>query len=202
VPPNVVIQTKSAAGKDGYNAVKLGFGDARKAEKEGTEPRWRMNRARLGVFQHAGIEVPKLHLQEFRLQADELADYTVGQEVTASDLFRKGQFVDVVGTSKGSGFTGVMQRHNMAGAKASHGVHEAYRHGGSIGSSADPSRVFKGRRMPGQHGNTRVTVQSLQIIDVMPDKNLVLIKGGVPGCNGGLITLQQSVKKRNASKAL
>lgn len=203
VEPNTVIQKKTTASKDGYNAVKLGIDAARKSEKEGTEPRWHMNRAGLGVFKHAGIGVPCKTVREFRLTEEELALYPeVGGAVVAGDLFRKGQFVDLVGTSKGRGFTGVMRRHNMAGAKGSHGAHEYFRHGGSIGSSADPSRVFKGKRMAGQHGNARVTVQSLQVVDVLADKNLVLIKGGVPGPNGGMVMLQQSVKKRNATKAL
>lgn len=201
--PNVVVQTKTKLGKDGYTAIKLGFGDAHKFEKAGTEPRWRMNRPRLGVFVKAGIETPKLHLCEFRLKDDaELDGIAVGQELKVTDLFHAGQFTDVTGTSKGRGFTGVMKRHNFAGAKNSHGVHENFRHGGSIGSSAWPSRVFPGLKMPGQHGNVRVTTQNLHIVEVDAENNIMLIKGAVPGPNGGIVYVRRSLKRRNATKPL
>ncbi len=203
VTPNVVVQKKSKQGKDGYTALKLGYQDVHKHEKEGTEPRWRINRPRLGVFMKAGIETPKVHLREFRLKDDaELDGIEVGQTLAASDLFNAGQFADVTGTSKGRGFTGVMKRHNFAGAKSSHGAHEYFRHGGSIGSSAWPSRVFPGIRMAGQHGNAQVTVQSLHIVEVDAERNLMLIKGAVPGPNGGIVYIRRSMKKRNATKAL
>ena len=98
-------------------------------------------------------------------------------------------------TSKGRGFAGVMKRHNFAGFKATHGVHEYYRHGGSIGMCAWPARVFKNMKMPGQHGNRRTTVQNLRVVEILADEGLVLIRGGIPGPNGGLVMLQKSVKK-------
>ena len=194
VSSNVVVQKKSEAGKDGYAAVKLGFGLAHKFEKEGEEAKWRLSKPRVGVFQHAGIEIPRRHLREFRVAEDQLDGFEVGQELGA-DTFAAGDMVDVAGTSKGRGFTGVMKRHNFSGTKASHGVHEFYRHGGSIGCSAWPSRVFPGKKMAGQYGNTRVTVQNLRVHSVIPERNLVLIAGGVPGPNGGLLEVATAVKK-------
>lgn len=194
VSSNVVVQKKSEAGKDGYSAVKLGFGLAHKLEKEGEEAKWRLSKPRVGVFQKAGIEVPRRHLREFRVPEADLEAYEVGQELSA-ETFNGGDFVDVAGTSKGRGYTGVMKRHNFHGTKASHGVHEFFRHGGSIGCSAWPSRVFAGKKMAGQHGNTRVTVQNLKVHSVLPEENLVLVAGGIPGPNGGLVELATSVKK-------
>ncbi len=194
VSSNVVVQKKSEAGKDGYSALKLGFGLAHKFEKEGEEPKWRLSKPRVGVFQKAGIDVPRTHLREFRIPESDLEKFEVGQELGA-DTFNAGDPVDVAGVSKGRGFTGVMKRHNFHGTKASHGVHEFYRHGGSIGCSAWPSRVFPGKKMAGQYGNTRVTVQNLKVHSVLPEENLVLIAGGVPGPNGGLVEVTTAIKK-------
>ena len=199
VSSNVVVQKKSEAGKDGYAAVKLGFGLAHKLEKEGTEAKWRLSKPRVGVFQKAGIDVPRRHLREFRIPEVELEQFEVGQELGA-DTFAGGETVDVAGTSKGRGYTGVMKRHNFAGTKASHGVHEFYRHGGSIGCSAWPSRVFAGKKMAGQYGNTRVTVQNLKVHSVLAEENLVLVSGAVPGPNGGLVELKTAVKKGGRRK--
>ena len=191
---NVVVQKKSAHGKDGYSAVKVGFGDVKKLEKEGKEPKWRISKPRSGVFLKAGIEQPKRHVREFRVTESELDKFEVGQELGA-DFFNVGAWVDVTGTSKGRGFTGVMKRHNFAGAKASHGVHEFFRHGGSIGMSATPSRVFRGKKMAGQHGNARVTVQNLQVAGVLPEDQAILIRGSIPGPNGGVVMLREATKK-------
>ena len=117
-------------------------------------------------------------------------------DYVGADEFTAGEFVDVTGTSKGRGFTGVMKRHNFKGTKASHGVHEFFRHGGSIGMSAYPARVFKGKRMAGQHGNARVTMQNLKVHAVIEDQNLVLVRGGVPGPNGGIVMIRSAVKKQ------
>lgn len=194
VEGNVVVQKKSAKGKDGYSAIKVGFGDVKLLEKEGTEPKWRLSKPRVGVFLKAGIDKPRRFVREFRVSEGELDGYEVGQELGA-DTFNVGVWIDVTGTSKGRGFTGVMKRHNFAGAKASHGVHEFFRHGGSIGMSATPGRVFKGKKMAGQYGNTRVTVQNLRVMQVLPDENAILIKGAIPGPNGGVVTLRSAVKK-------
>jgi len=194
VSSNVVVQVKSTEGKDGYDAVKLGFGLAHKLEKEGEEPRWRLNRPEVGVFAKAGIDVPRRHLREFRTTPSSLEYYEVGKELGA-DEFNAGEFVDVTGTSKGRGFTGVMKRHNFKGTKASHGVHEFFRHGGSIGMSAWPSRVLPGKKMAGQHGNAKVTVQNLRVFRTIPEDNLVLVRGSVPGPNGGVVMLRSAAKK-------
>lgn len=194
VSSNVVVQKKTADSKDGYNAVKIGFGRVHQHVKEGAEPRWRLDSPRVGVFTKAGISEPRKHIREFRVEAAELESYEVGQELGA-DFFRNGDFIDVTGTSKGRGYTGVMKRHNFAGAKGSHGVHEFFRHGGSIGASAYPSRVFPGKKMAGQHGNARVTVQNLRVHSVLPEEGLVLIKGAIPGANGGVVLLRTAIKK-------
>ncbi len=174
--PCSVVQKKLANGKDGYNAIKLGFEDV--AEKK-------LNRPRLGVFKAKSLE-PKRHLRELRLNADDIDDYKVGQELK-SELFKVGDIVNVSGTSKGSGFAGVMKRHGFRGAKRTHGAHEAFRHGGAIGMCADPGKVIKGQKMPGQKGNKRVTVKQLRIVRSHPDLNLVLVQGSVPGPPKGLV---------------
>ena len=194
VEGNVVVQKKTAQGKDGYEAVKLGFGAVKKLEKEGTEPRYRLSAPEVGVFTSAGIEAPRRHLREFRIEQGEVDQYEVGQAL-GPGFFQVGDWVDVSGTSKGRGFTGVMKRHNFAGAKASHGVHEYFRHGGSIGMSADPARVLPGKKMPGQHGNERVTVQNLQVVGVRPDDGVILIKGSVPGPKNGIVEVRLAIKK-------
>lgn len=197
VGTNIVVQKKSKSGKDGYSAIKIGFGLAHKHEKEGADARWRLSAPRVGVFTKAGIETPRRFTREIRITEGELDGYEVGQELGA-DTFRAGEFIDVTGTSKGRGFTGVMKRHNFAGGKASHGVHEYFRHGGSIGMSAYPARVVKGRKMPGQHGNVRVTVQNLRVAAVRPEDNAILVRGAVPGPNGGVILVRSAVKKLQA----
>jgi len=187
VGPCTVVRKKTE-GKDGYNAMVLGYRD----EKE-----QRLRRSELGQYRKAGVS-PKRMMRESRVAGEELDQFEVGQEITV-ELFEKGGFVDVTGRSKGRGFSGVMKRHNMSGAKSSHGTHEYFRHGGSIGASASPSRVFKGKRMPGRYGGTRVTVQNLQIADVRPDKGILLVKGAVPGPNKGLVSVTHAVKKPAAT---
>ena len=191
---NVVVQKKSESGKDGYAAVKLGFGKAHKHEKAGTTPRWRLSKPRAGVFTKAGIDTPRTEVREIRLREDDLDQYEVGQELGA-ELFAAGEWVDVTGTSKGRGFTGVMRRHNFRGGKAAHGVHEYFRHGGSIGASAYPSRVFPGKKMAGQSGNARVTIQNLRIVQILPEDGAILVRGAIPGPNGGFVTVKAAVKK-------
>jgi len=199
--PNVVVQKKSAEGRDGYSAVKLGFGDVHKRVKSGTEDQWRMNKPMLGVFQKAGLEEPRQELHEFRVTATELDGYEVGKEIGPSDLFREGEYVDVSGTSKGKGFSGVMKRHNFHGAATmSHGTHEFFRHAGSIGASADPARVVRGKRMPGQYGNAIVTVQNLHVLEIDEAQNLIMVKGSVPGHNGCVLYIKQAIKKPNTHK--
>ncbi|MFT5991728.1 MAG: large subunit ribosomal protein L3 [Bradymonadia bacterium] len=194
VGPMTVVGKKSEEGKDGYASVQIGFEDADRQEKDGNV-RWRgLTKAQLGVFARAGIEVPKKILREMRVSEGELDGYEVGQVLDHS-LFLEGAIIDATGTSKGSGFTGVMKRHNFRGGKASHGVHESYRGGGSIGASAYPARVFRGKKMAGRHGGAQVTVQNLRLVRIIAEDNLYLIRGAVPGHNGALVKIQHAVKK-------
>lgn len=180
--PCVVLRKKTSE-TDGYNAVQLAFEPIR--EKLLTKPQ-------LGEF-HVRQRQPMRFLREFRLREDEMASYSEGQELKA-DLFATGDLVDVIGTSKGRGFSGVIRRHHFSGAKGSHGVHEYFRHGGSIGTSATPGRVVKGRKMAGQHGNRRVTVQNLTIVRVEPRQSLIMVRGAVPGPNNGLLLIHRAMK--------
>lgn len=194
VGPCTVVRKKSVDGKDGYNALVLGFEDVRSAQVDG-ETVYKMNRPELGVFKAAGVE-PCKSLHEVRVSAADLDKYEVGQKVNA-DVFFPGEVIDVIGTSKGSGFTGVMKRHNFAGAKRSHGAHEYKRHGGSIGTTSTPGRVMKNRKMAGQDGNARVTVQNLKVYSIDADQNLILVKGSIPGANGSVVCVQDAVKARH-----
>jgi large subunit ribosomal protein L3 len=194
VAGNVVVEKKSETGKNGYAAVKIGYGEVHKHVKEGCEDRWRLSKPEVGVFAKAGIEEPRKHLREFRISEKELENYEVGQELGA-EFFSTGEYVDVTGTSKGHGFTGVMVRHNFHGAKSSHGVHEFFRHGGSIGMSADPAKVFKGTKMAGQHGNKRVTVQSVKVEKTVAEEGIILVKGSVPGPTGAVVMVRAAAKK-------
>lgn len=194
VQSNHVVAIKSEDGPDGYNAVKVGFEFADKQEKDGSVRYRGVNGAEAGVFMKAEL-APMRHVREFRVRnAADLGKFEVGQELGVAQ-FRVGQFVDVSGTSKGRGFSGVMRRHNFAGFKATHGTHESFRGGGSIGMSADPARVLPGMKMPGQMGNERATVQNLEIVRIDADDHLLLIKGAIPGPMNGLVEVVQAVKK-------
>lgn len=188
---NVVVDKRTEE-RNGYTALVLGFGDKR--VKRVTKPELGFFAKQNLVEDRDGKQFVKRHLREFRVTPEQLDALEVGADVNASDMFYVGEKVDVVGTSKGRGFTGVMKRHNFRGTKASHGVHEYFRHGGSIGSNTSPARVFKNRGMPGQHGNKRVTVQNVRLAK-FEEGGLVLIRGGVPGPNGGLVIIKKSVKR-------
>lgn len=181
--PCTVVQKKERSGKDGYGAVQIGFEDT---------PERKLSRPELGVFKTRGF-APKRHLRELRMTDAELADLSEGQELL-STLFDVGDVIDVTATSKGSGFTGVMQRHNFRGAKRSHGVHEYFRHGGSIGMCAWPGKVLKGHKMAGQHGNKRITIQNLSVVRAHPELNLIIVKGAVPGPPKGLVLVRAAKK--------
>lgn len=188
---NIVVGKKTNE-RDGYTALVVGFGERR--VKTITKPQ-------AGVFRKAGLvetrgeqEFVKRHVKEFRIDAATLAKYEIGQTIDAAEIFKAGEKADVTGTSKGHGFTGVMVRHNFKGTKASHGVHEYFRHGGSIGMCTSPARVQKNKKMPGQHGNKRCTVQNISIVEIMAEEGLILLKGGVPGANGGLLRIARPVK--------
>jgi len=178
--PCTVVQMKTPA-TDGYAALQLGFGE-QKPQRVSKAYREHCLKAQKGVFRV---------LREFRASGD--AAYQVGQQIRLEDVFKVGDRIDVSGTTKGRGFTGVIKRHGFAGFPGSHGTHEYFRHGGSIGNRSFPGRVFKGRRMAGQSGNTRVTIQNLEVIAIRPDDN-VLLRGAVPGATGGLLTVAKSVK--------
>ncbi len=193
VGPMTVIGKKSKTGKDGYAAIKVGFEDADKQEKDGSV-RWRgMTKADVGVFTAAGVDIPKKVVREFRIAEEDLDKYEVGQ-VLDHTMFNEDVLVDVSSVSKGSGFAGVMKRHNFRGFKASHGVHESYRGGGSIGASAYPAKVFKGQKMAGRHGGITCTTQNLRLVQIKADDSLYLIKGAVPGKNGALVEVRPAVK--------
>ena len=175
--PCVVTQVKSVE-KDGYAAVQLGFQDMK--EKNVTAPL-------MGHFKKAGV-APKRHLAEFKNFEQEL---NLGDTVTV-DLFADAQYVDVIGTSKGKGFQGVVKRHGFGGVgQATHGQDDRARKPGSIGACSYPAKVFKGLRMGGQMGNKRVTTQNLRVIKVIPEHNLLLIKGSVPGCKGSIVIIEK-----------
>ena len=181
--PCWIVQKKTPE-RDGYAAVQLGFG-AKKAK--------RVTKPLEGHFRRSGV-MPTQWLREFHVDAQTLGECQEGQEVSG-EIFAGYRYVDVTGTSKGRGFTGVIKRHNFAGKNASHGTHEYFRHGGSIGASADPARVWKNTGMPGQYGNTRVTVQRLEIVRFLKERGLLFVKGAVPGPNGGMLLVQVSRKQ-------
>jgi large subunit ribosomal protein L3 len=178
--PCVVAQVRTQE-SDGYDAVQLAYGQTRPQD---------VNRPTKGHFDKAGAE-PMRHVVELR--TDDASAYAPGQPVTA-DVFAPGDTVDVVGVSKGKGFAGVMKRHGFAGLRGSHGVERKHRSPGSIGACATPSRVFKGMPMAGQMGNQRVTVLNLEVVRSDPERGLLLVKGAVPGPNGGLVMVRSAVK--------
>lgn len=180
--PNRVTQIKSED-TDGYNAVQVTFGQ-KKAN--------RVNKAEAGHFAKAGVEAGH-GLIEFALTAEKLAEFKAGDEITVS-LFTEGQLVDVTGTSKGKGFSGTIKRHNFDSQRTSHGNSRSHRVPGSIGMAQDPGRVFPGQRMAGQYGNTKSTVQNLEIVRVDVERNLLLIKGAVPGAVNSDVVVRPSVK--------
>lgn len=185
--PVTVMQVKTAE-KDGYCAIQFGYQD-KKLQKA--------NKPELGHAKKAETS-PKRILRELRVPPEELENFKPGQVVKIEELaFEKGQYVDVAGTSIGKGFSGVMKRHNFKGFKKTHGTHETQRHGGSIGCSASPGKVIKGKKMAGRMGGQRVTVQNLQVVEVRPEDNLILIRGAVPGHKNGTVIISAAKKKEN-----
>ncbi|MEF8795267.1 MAG: 50S ribosomal protein L3 [Salinivenus sp.] len=177
--PNVVTQVKSEDGPDGYDAVQLGFDN--KPEKNTTK-------AMQGHFAEADAP-PKRVVKEFRDFGGEVEQ---GDVIRVEDLFEEGETVDVVGVSKGKGFQGVVKRHGFSGVgMMTHGQSDRQRHPGSIGASADPSRVFKGMRMAGQTGGDRTKIQNLTVVKILPDHDAILVKGSVPGSKEGYVELHK-----------
>jgi large subunit ribosomal protein L3 len=179
--PCFVVQKKTVE-HDGYSAVQLGFEEIRDKL---------VNKPRKGQFAKAGVS-PKRVLREFRLEGSE--GMNVG-DIVKADTFEVGDAVDVTGTSKGKGFSGVIKRWNAHRLKMTHGTGPVHREVGSMGSNTDPSRVFKGKHMAGQLGNERVTVQNLAVVKVDTENNLIALKGAIPGPKGGIVTIADSVKK-------
>ncbi|OIH95364.1 50S ribosomal protein L3 [Curtobacterium sp. MCBA15_001] len=181
VGPNVVTQIRNVE-RDGYEAIQIAAGQI--------DPR-KVNKPAAGHFEAAGV-TPRRTLTEIR--TSDAGEYTLGQELTVDATFEAGAKVDVVGTSKGKGFAGVMKRHGFAGVSASHGAHRNHRKPGSIGASSTPSRVFKGMRMAGRMGGERVTVLNLTVHAVDAEKGLLLVKGAVPGARGRSVFVRTAVK--------
>ena len=181
VGTNVVTQVRTAE-KDGYAAVQLAYGQI--------DPR-KVTQPLKGHFEKAGV-TPRRHVTEIR--TTDAGEYSLGQELTA-ETFTAGQTVDVIGTTKGKGFAGVMKRHGFAGVSASHGAHRNHRKPGSIGAAATPSRVFKGLRMAGRMGNVRQTTQNLTVHAVDAERGLLLVKGAVPGPKGGVVLVRTAAKE-------
>ncbi len=188
IPPHTVVAIKSIE-KDGYSALQLGAYSAK--EKH-------LTKSEMGHFQKAGVRLLR-RLKEFRV--DDIAGYQVGQELTVADVFSPGELVDVVGISKGRGFTGTMKRWDFGGFPKSHG-HRYHRAVGSIGNRSDPGRVWKSKRMAGHYGAQKVRIQSLFVVDIVPEKNLMLVKGSVPGPAGGLVVLEKSTIAERKSQRL
>lgn len=180
--PITVIQKKNPE-TDGYNSLKVGFGDVK--EK-------RLNKPQKGLFSKLDI-APKKYIREFRV--DEPDKYDVKQEIKVADMFQDGDRIDVTGISKGKGFAGVIKRYGHARGKETHGS-MYHRRVGSMGANTNPARVFKGKKLPGHMGVDRVTVQNLDVVKVDAERNLLLVKGAVPGAKGGLLIIKDTVKSR------
>jgi large subunit ribosomal protein L3 len=199
--PCVVVRKRTAE-NDGYVAVQLAFGEKRAAL---------VNKPMTGYFAKNGVaprtvkntkgkdaQVLPRTLQELRLRPEDAARFEVGQTISVADVFKEGQLVDVTGTSKGRGFAGVFKRYHFAGFVSTHGTHEYFRHGGSIGTNMTPGRTMPGKKMPGHLGNSRATVQNVRVVKVLPEENLVLLEGSAPGSDNSLVTVRGAVKARRA----
>lgn len=173
--PCVVVQKKTVE-KDGYNAVQLGFEKAKK-----------VNKPLAGHFKKFGVEPMKI-LREFRVENPD--EYEPGQVIKV-DVFEKGEYVDVTGWTKGRGFAGAMKRWGFSGGPKSHGS-KFHRELGSVGQHTEPAKIWKGKKMPGRYGNERVTVRNLQVVDIDPENDLLVVKGGVPGARGGLVLIRSA----------
>ena len=178
--PCYVTQVKSEK-TDGYNAVQLAYSDIR--EKL-------VNKPALGQFKKANV-TPKRFVKEFKLDGD----YQLGQELKC-DIFAEGDMVDVTGKTKGHGYTGVIKKWNFGRMRMSHGNGPVHRHSGSIGSNTYPGKVFKGKKMSGRYGNEQVTIQNLQVVKVDLERNIILVKGAIPGAKGSLVSIKEAVKAK------
>jgi large subunit ribosomal protein L3 len=182
--PNKIVQKKTAA-NDGYDALQLGYGEKRRKVA---------SKAEVGHAEKAKVATPR-YLRESRITPKEAESYEIGQEIRC-DIFAPGQRVDVIGTSKGRGTTGVVKRHHFPSKAEAHGAHENFRHGGSIGPGSFPGHVIKGLKMAGRMGNERVTTLNIEIVRVDAQKGLLFVRGGVPGHPDALLRVRPSVKAR------
>jgi large subunit ribosomal protein L3 len=182
--PCVVLEVKNQK-KHGYSAIQIGFDD--KSER-------RTSRPLAGIFAKAGT-TPKRFVREIRLDEEDAARFKPGMSLNAGQIFHPGDVIDVIGTSKGKGFQGVMKRYHFSGFRGTHGTHEYFRHGGSVGCRLTPGRVHRGKRMGGQMGNVRVTVQNLKVVEVLDEKNLLLLSGAVPGAPDTYLIIQHAAKR-------
>ena len=178
--PCYVTQIKTTE-KDGYNSVQVAYGEI-KAKN--------VNKCQTGAFKKAGVE-PKRVMKEFKY--NDITKFALGQEIKA-DMFAEGDVVDVTGTSKGHGFTGVIKRWNQHRLKMTHGVGPVHREVGSMGANSTPSRVMKGKKMPGHYGHETITVQNLKVVRVDADRNIILVKGSIPGPNESIVTIKSAAK--------
>jgi large subunit ribosomal protein L3 len=190
--PVTVIQTgpctvvgKRTEERDGYSALIVGIGE---------KPVRLVNRPEMGAFKKNNV-APQKFVRELRMPADEVAKYEVGGELKASGVLEMGNAVDVEGISKGKGYQGVFKKHHMKGFKNTHGTHEYFRHGGSIGCRLTPGRVHKGKRMSGQMGNETKTIQNLQLFQILEEENCILVRGSIPGANGGWVTVTKAATR-------
>jgi len=171
--------------RDGYTAVVLGFDE---------KPVRLVNKPQAGALKESGIK-PQRFIREIRLPAEEVAKYTVGQVLGPKDVFVDSAPIDVEGTSKGKGYQGVIKKHHMKGMRASHGTHEYFRHGGSIGCRLTPQRVHKGKRMAGQMGNEKVSIQNLQLFRILADENVILVRGSIPGAANDYVVVTNAATR-------
>jgi len=184
VGPCVVVGTRTKE-RDGYTAVVLGFDE---------KPVRLANKAEMGALKDSGLK-PQRFIRELRLPAEEVAKYTVGQVLGPKDVFVDSAPIDVEGTSKGKGYQGVIKQHHMSGMTRAHGTHEYFRHGGSIGCRLTPQRVHKGKRMAGQMGNEKVSIQNLQLFRILSDDHVILVRGAVPGAANDYVVVTNAATR-------
>lgn len=187
----LVVVGKRTQEKDGYTALVLGLGERKERHT---------NKALAGAFKKANV-TPKRIVKELRTNAEFCAKYEIGAAIKLDELFTVGQYIDARGTSKGHGFTGVMRRHGFAGGVGSHGTHEYFRHGGSIGTNMTPGRTLPNVRMPGHMGDETVSVLNVKVARIDAEKNILLIEGGIPGAKNSLVLIRKSVKTKGKGGA-
>jgi len=190
VQAGCVVIGKRTQEKDGYDALILGLGERK--EKHTSKPR-------AGIFKKSG-QSPKKIVKEMRLAAEEVAKYELGEKIAVDKVFEVGQFVDAQSKTRGRGFSGVIRRWSFAGFVSSHGTHEYFRHGGSIGTNMTPGRTLPGLKMPGHYGNETTSILNLKVVKLVPEDDLVLIEGGIPGSKNSTVIVRGAVKKKNAGK--